>query len=145
MQFVMQKIVIDTNVIVSALIGASYPRQILYNLVFEKKVIVCISGDVFKEYIEVLSREKFRKYPEFVTKAEIVLNKLYELSIKYIPSIKLAVIADEPDNRILELAITAKADYIVTGNTRDFKFSQYEGVKVVTPEQLINLLSKPVE
>jgi len=74
MQSEMQKIVIDTNVIVSALIGSSYPRQILYNLVLEKKVIVCTSPDVFKEYIEVLSREKFRKYPEFVAKAEIALN-----------------------------------------------------------------------
>ncbi|HEY6900854.1 MAG TPA: PIN domain-containing protein, partial [Puia sp.] len=78
---------------------------------------------------------------EFVAKAEIVLSKLYELSIKYIPSIKLSVIADEPDNRMLELAVTAQADYIVTGNTKDFTFSQYEGVKIVTPEQLVGLVT----
>jgi len=141
----MQRIVIDTNVIVSALIGSNYPRQILYNLVFEKKIIVCTSSDIFKEYIEVLSREKFRKYPEFVAKAEIVLNKLYELSIKYIPSIKLTVIADEPDNRILELAVTAQADYIVTGNTRDFTFSIYQNVKIVSPEQFVTLMSSQPE
>lgn len=138
----MLKIVIDTNVIVSALIGSSYPRQILYNQVLEKKVLVCISSDVFKEYIEVLGREKFRRYPEFVAKAEIVLSKLYELSQKYIPSVKHSVIKDDPDNRILELAVTAQADYIVTGNTRDFTFDEYGGVKVVTPEQLIRLLAK---
>jgi hypothetical protein len=143
MQSEMQKIVIDTNVIVSALIGSSYPRQILYNLVFEKKVIVCTSSNVFKEYIEVLSREKFRKYPEFVAKAEIALNKLYELSIRYIPSAKLAIIQDEPDNRILELAVTAQADYIVTGNTRDFTFTQYEGTKIVSPEKLVSIILKP--
>ncbi len=139
----MQKIVIDTNVIVSALIGSGYPSKILYNLVFEKKVIVCTSADVFKEYIEVLNREKFRKYPDFVAKAEIVINKLYELSIKYLPSARLTVIQDDADNRILELAVTAQADYIVTGNTRDFIFNQYEGIKVVSPEQLINLVLKP--
>ena len=137
----MLKIVIDTNVIVSALIGSSFPRQILYTLVFEKKVLVCISTEVFREYIEVLGREKFRKYPEFVAKAEIVLSKVYELSQKYIPSVKHSAIKDDPDNRILELAVTAQADYIVTGNIRDFTFSEYEGVKIVTPEQLINLLS----
>jgi putative PIN family toxin of toxin-antitoxin system len=101
---------------------------------------VCTSTDAFKEYIEVLSREKFRKYPEFVAKAEIVLNKLYELSIKYIPSTKLSVIPDDPDNRILELAVTAQADYIVTGNTRDFTFDQYEGVKIVSPEQFVSII-----
>lgn len=137
----MLKIVIDTNVIVSALIGSSYPRQILYNLAFEKKVLVCVSSDVFKEYVEVLGREKFRKYPEFVAKAEIVLSKLYELSQKYIPSVKHSVIKDEPDNRILELAITAQADYIVTGNTKDFTFTEYGGVKIVIPEQLISIMS----
>jgi predicted nucleic acid-binding protein len=42
MQSGMQTIVIDTNFVVSALIGSSYPRQIIYNLVFEKKVIVCL-------------------------------------------------------------------------------------------------------
>jgi len=57
----MLKIVIDTNVIVSALIGSNYPREILYNLVFEKKVLVCTSTDVFKEYIEVLKQRKIQK------------------------------------------------------------------------------------
>ena len=139
----MLKIVIDTNVIVSALIGSSFPRQILYNLVFEKKVLVCISTEVFREYIEVLGRDKFRKYPEFVAKAEIVLSKVYELSQKYIPSVKHSVIKVDPDNRVLELAVTAQADYIVTGNTRDFTFSEYEGIKIVTLELLISLLSNP--
>lgn len=136
----MQKVVIDTNVIVSALIGSSFPRQIVYNPVFEKKIIVCTSTELFKEYIEVLNRDKFRKYPEFVTKAEIVLNKLFELSLKYIPSVKLSVIKDEPDNRVLELAVSAQADFIITGNTRDFSFTQYEGIRIVTPEQFIQLI-----
>lgn len=114
----MQKIVIDTNVIVAALIGSSFPRQILYYLVFEK-------------------------YPEFVTKAEIVLNKLYELSVKYIPSVKITAIKDDPDNRVLELAFTAQADFIITGNTKDFTFNQYEGISVVTPEQFINTFLNP--
>jgi len=106
-------------------------------------VIVCTSTELFKEYIEVLKRDKFRKYPELVTKAEIVLNKLYELSIKYIPSVKLTVIKDDPDNRVLELAVTAQTDFIITGNTKDFSFSQYEGISIVTPEQFIAIVSKP--
>jgi putative PIN family toxin of toxin-antitoxin system len=82
----MQKVVIDTNVIVSALIGSSYPTQIIFNLVLGKKVIVCSSFEVFAEYVEVLHRERFSKYPQFLTKAEIVLNQIDELSLKFIPS-----------------------------------------------------------
>jgi hypothetical protein len=45
----------------------------------------------------VLHRERFAKYPQFLTKAEIVLNKIDELSLKFIPSIKLQVIDDKSD------------------------------------------------
>ena len=54
----MQKIVIDTNVIVSVLISKGIPANIINELVFEKKVILCISDAVLDEYSEVLSREK---------------------------------------------------------------------------------------
>jgi hypothetical protein len=135
----MQKVVIDTNVIISALIGSSYPQQILFDLVLGKKVIVCMSLEVFTEYVEVLNREKFVKYPGFVTKAEIVINKLEELSIKYIPSIKLDIIKDAPDNRFLELGVTANADFLITGNTNDFRLDEYAGMKIVTPEAYIKI------
>lgn len=133
-----EKVVIDTNVIVSALIGGSFPKQILYDFVLSGKVSICLSSDVFKEYVEVLNRPKFKKYPEFVTRAEIILGRLYTISTKYIPAVRLSVIADEPDNRILELALTAEAHYIITGNTNDLTFSHYADTKVVTPEQFIH-------
>lgn len=71
----MQKIILDTNVIVSALISSSIPTQILYDLVLTKKVDTCLSEDIFLEYIEVLNRDKFTRFTNFKTKAEIVLNK----------------------------------------------------------------------
>jgi putative PIN family toxin of toxin-antitoxin system len=91
----MHKVVIDTNVLISALIGSSYPTQIVFDLVLGKKVTVCSSAEIFKEYLEVLYRKKFIKYPGFVTKAEIVLSKIDEFSIKFTPGTKLKVIKDE--------------------------------------------------
>ena len=134
----MQKIVIDTNIIVSALIGSGYPTQIIFDLVLGKKIIVCSSFEVFAEYIEVLRRERFAKYPQFLTKAEIVLNKIDELSLKFIPTIKLQVIDDKSDNKFLELGITANADFLITGNTHHFKMKEYQNIKIVTPEEYIN-------
>ena len=124
---------------VSALIGHSYPRQIIFNLVLEKKVQVCISPQIFSEYIEVLSRPKFLSYPEFIIKAEIVLNKIDELSLKVNPLLTLDVIKDENDNRFLELAITAKADFLITGNRSDFRLGHYEQTQIVTPKEYIEL------
>lgn len=77
----MQKIILDTNVIVSALISNSIPTKILYELVLAKEVETCLSDEIFKEYIEVLGRDKFSKFANFKTKADIVLNKLRENSI----------------------------------------------------------------
>jgi putative PIN family toxin of toxin-antitoxin system len=53
----MQKLILDTNVIVSALISNAIPSKILYELVLTEKVKICLSEEVFAEYVEVLSRE----------------------------------------------------------------------------------------
>jgi putative PIN family toxin of toxin-antitoxin system len=128
-----QKIILDTNIIISALIQRSYPYLILQNLVFEKLVDLCISDELFKEYIDVINRPKFNRYPDFQSKSELVLIQVLELGIKYKPIDKFEIIEDVDDNKILELAVEAKADFIITGNTNDFTFSMFRGTKIVTP------------
>ena len=115
----MQKIVINTNVIVSALIGKSYPKEIIFSLVLKKKVIVCISPEVFDEYVNVLNRERFIKYAGFVANAEIVLSRMEELSQKHLPALIIDRIKDDSDNAFLELGVSANIDFLITGNTND--------------------------
>ncbi|MEP7129234.1 MAG: putative toxin-antitoxin system toxin component, PIN family [Chitinophagales bacterium] len=134
----MQRIVIDTNVIVSALIGSANSQKIIYDFVFGKKVIVCSSPQEFSEYVEVLNRDRFAKYPEFVTKAEIVLNKIQELSLKFFPDIGIHIINDEKDNRFLELAAAAGAGFVITGNSKDFTMAMYDKTKIVSPAEYVN-------
>ena len=69
----MQKVIIDTNVLVSALIQRNYPNFIIFNYVLENRVELCLSTDLFEEYFEVLNRPKFRKYPDFISNAEFIL------------------------------------------------------------------------
>lgn len=69
----MQRIIIDTNVMVSALIQKNYPYFIIYNSVLENCVEICLSTELFEEYFEVLNRPKFRKHQDFTSKAEILL------------------------------------------------------------------------
>jgi putative PIN family toxin of toxin-antitoxin system len=87
-----QKIIIDTNVLVSALIQRSYPYFIIYNCVLENLTDVCISDDLFKEYLDVLYRPKFNKYPDFLNRAEFVLTQLESISSKYFPKERIDVI-----------------------------------------------------
>jgi putative PIN family toxin of toxin-antitoxin system len=55
----MQKIILDTNVVVSALIQKSFPYLILHDLYIERKIRLCISENLMSEYHDVLKRDKF--------------------------------------------------------------------------------------
>jgi len=55
-------------------------------------------------------------------------------AIKFYPTQKLDVIKDKDDNKLLELAVESKADFIITGNTNDFTMNDYKGTKIVTPK-----------
>jgi len=129
----MQKLVIDTNVIISALIGKGNPYRILYHVVFDEKARLHFSEEIWEEYVEVLNRERFAKFPDFKTNAEIVLNRLAELGKIVVPTKKIEMLKDTDDNMFLETAVAANADFLITGNTNDFTISQIEKTKIVTP------------
>ena len=130
----MQKIILDTNVIVSSLIQRNYPYLIV-DYCIEGNAIICISDPIFKEYLEVLARPKFSRFTDFKTNAEFLMARLNEFSKIYEPKAKLKIIEDEFDNRFLELADISKADFIITGNTNDFTMKNYKETKIVTPSE----------
>jgi len=140
----MQKIVIDTNVIVSSLIQKGYPYQIIYDLFFNDKINICISPQLAAEYHDVLKRPKFSKYPEFLVKAENVLANIELKALHYQPNLNINLISDKDDNKILELADECAADFIITGNTNDFTFSQFKNSRIVTPKEYMEN-HKPIE
>jgi uncharacterized protein len=130
----MQKIIVDTNVIVSSLIQRSYPYFIIYELFIEYKLEICISEELMSEYFAVLARPKFSKYHEFFVNAESLLIEIEKRATTYNPKTKLSIINDIKDNVLLELAEECNADFIVTGNSNDFTFSVYKGTKIVSPK-----------
>ena len=131
----MQKIILDTNVIVSSLISNTVPTLIVNEFVLNRKVLVCLSDEIFSEYVEVINRDKFSRFTNFKAKAEIVLNKLHEISTFYNTSRKIEVLTDTSDNKFLELAAASSADYLITGNTLDFRMKEFEYTKILTPRE----------
>ncbi len=131
----MQKIIIDTNVFVSALIQRGYSYLIINELFVEQRIQLCVSDDILAEYFEVLSRPKFSKFQEFFVNAEILISQINLKAIKYVPTIKLELINDLDDNKFLELADECSADFLITGNTNDFTFPFYKQTKILTPRE----------
>ena len=130
----MQRVVIDTNVIVSSLIQRGYPNLIINDLFIEQKFTLCISEELLAEYYEVLARPRFSKFQDFFIRAESLLAEIENKAEKFIPSITLDLISDDDDNMVLELAHECSADFVITGNTTDFTFPTYHQTKIVTPK-----------
>jgi len=87
------------------------------------------------EYYEVLNRPKFSRFPDFLSKAKILLAEIESKSLKFEPKLKLNLISDIDDNMILELAVECSANFIITGNSNDFTFSEYKQTKILSPKE----------
>jgi uncharacterized protein len=140
----MQKVVIDTNVFVSALIHRGFSYHIVNDLFIEGKLDLCISDEVLQEYYLVLNRKKFSKFPDFVSKAEALLVDIETKSTKFFPTTKLTIISVKDDNKFLELTDKSKANYLITGNTNDFTIKKYKKTRILTPREYWEDF-KPVE
>ena len=130
----MRKIILETNVIFSALIQKNYPYLILDHCI-EGNAIICVSNPLLQEYIEVLARPKFARFADFKKNADFLIARISEISEFYEPINKLKIIKDETDNRLLELADISKAGFIITGNTNDFTMKSFKETRIVNPRE----------
>jgi putative PIN family toxin of toxin-antitoxin system len=111
------RVVLDTNILISALWKPDGLEAQTVSLVREGNIVAYVSTELWDEYREVLYREKFHRLSE---SAEKLLAALCPRVIRVVPSEKVAWSVDEGDNRILECAGEAQADYLITGNLRHF-------------------------
>ncbi len=107
-------------------------------MIIEGTVLVCASKKVIKEYIDVINRNKFKKYRNFYTKAEILLGYIEEIAEKYSPKKTIDKLQDKSDNKFLELAIESEADFLITGNLNDFDIREIGVTKIVSPTEYWN-------
>ncbi len=134
------KAVLDTNVLVSALHFGGNPDLILrLSRGRTKRFDLFLSPFILNELARILtdkfywSNLKIEKATQLLVKwGDVVSTKK---SISAIPS-------DETDNRILECAVKAKADFIVSGDKHLLDLKKYEGIRVVTPAQFLKILEK---
>jgi uncharacterized protein len=130
--------VYDTNVIVSAILKPGSIPASLVGLAMEGSVRLILSPAILEEYREVLKRPRFGFEPSAV---DAFLNDLVKASVMAYPTKRVSSALDEPDNRFLECAKTAKAHYLVTGNKKHFPPSQFKGTKIVSPAEFAVYLS----
>jgi len=129
-------VVIDTNVLISAGMGQNdFPSKIFREIVFTNEIKICISAEILAEYEEVIVREKFAKYDGFKERATELVEGIKKIAVFFVPKIKLDILNDSDDNMFLEVALEAGANYIVTGNSKDFIMKEFRGTLILTPKE----------
>ena len=133
----MLKFVLDTNVLVSALISTMGNPALLLDKA-GKNYTLFISKDILTELEAVISRDKFGFTEEEVN---TIIEAIISLSEAVNPEIKLDVIKSDPDdNTILECAVACGASYIVSGDRHLLDLKEYGGIKIITPKDALDLL-----
>ena len=136
----MLKVVFDTNVVVSAALYEKSLPALLLSLGLEDKVRFFVSPALLNEYEAVLKRPRFKLAQNQITE---LMGEINRKALIVTPTKRLKILkADETDNRVLECAIKAKADFIITGNKRHFPFEEFKGSKIVTPREFINSITE---
>ena len=138
--------VLDTNVIVSALLSAQgSPAAIIIRRWEADEFGVVISPALLAELRRVLgyefSYERGRTHIKAPLKTVVTLVKRLEtLATVVEPQLSLHVIEeDAADNRVLECAVAGKAGFVVTGDDHLLKLKEYQGVVILNPAAFLVL------
>ena len=135
------KIVVDTSVFVSALIGAAGPSRELIRQCLHQRYLPLMGNALFCEYESLIKRENILKKcllteKEIWTLLEAFMSVSKWVNVYYLwrPNLK-----DEADNHVIELAVAGNAQIIASNNLKDFKNAEliFPDLLIAKPEQII--------
>ena len=130
------KVVVDTNVIISAVGFGGNPRKIL-NLVVKQYIIAVTSLPSIAELEEVV----YKKFPLLAESYPILAKQLEQKFNMVRPNKTLYILKDADDNKVLEAAVAGDCDYIITGDKELLDLGQFETIKIVTAAQFLSVFN----
>jgi uncharacterized protein len=140
----MQKTVLDTNVLVSGIIGSGYSASIV-NAAQKGQIQLVTSARLLEEFSEVITRRHIaRKYPKAAQAAETLLDFLRAFAI-LTPGIPEAqnISPDRDDDFVLACALDEKVDCIVSGDPHLLNLKIFRGIPILTPREFVEGMLKP--
>lgn len=131
------RLVIDTNIIVSAALRPDCLQRTTFLLAITKPGRLYVSTPILEEFADVLSR------PELAIRKGLRLQLLQLIANRghlIAPSRRIEVTSDPDDNIFVECADAARADYLITGNRKHFP-AFWKNTKIVTPREFVSLVA----
>lgn len=137
----MIRIVVDTNVIVSAYLTRHSNAERILSLAETGHIELCLSPSLFEEIEATLLSPKLmklhRRTPAQVRRAVILLKQYVTLTSD---ALRIEVIQDDPDdNKVLACALECGAEYLVSGDHHLTDLKTYEGVRIVSPATFLEV------
>ena len=127
------RVVIDTNVWVSALVFGGSPRKIFERLVSSGLTLV-VSEGIFSETRRIISQ----KFPDFTEELELFISALApRLIIVSLGTVTIDVARDPKDNVVLETAIVGRAKYIISGDDDLLSLKEYQRILITSPSDFL--------
>ena len=128
------RVVLDTNVLISALLFDGSPEKVVLSTLNGLEELV-LSAYIVAETTRILE-DKFGVEPSSL---ELLQQLLSEAELVYFQPF-LHTIEDEPDNRVLETAVKGKASYLVTGDKLLLQLQHYKDIKIVSVKEFLELI-----
>ena len=128
-----QRVVIDTNIIVSSIVYGGMPKRVV-SLVIDEMAEGVTSPVLQAELIDVLSK-KFSFSKEKLAQAGALLNESFT-TVQ--PTRTISILEDDDDNRVLEAAIAGMCDAIITGDQDLLRLKKYKGITIMTAKQFLD-------
>src|ERR1035438_6018942 len=130
----MIRVVLDTNVLVSANLSDEGLEALVVSLALNQKIPLHASDPILQEYERVLLYPRLKFEPKQVTR---FIARLRRGSVLVTPTRTLSASPDEADNRFLECAEAARADFLVTGNKKHFP-TRWKATEVVNTREFLS-------
>lgn len=128
------RVVLDTNILTSALVYGGEPEKIL-RLALKKRIQVITSPILQAELADIIAK----KFPLSLEDMYLLKTEMQKSFVLVNPHIALDVARDNDDNRVLEVAIEGDCDFIITGDLDLLELGKYEGIKIITPAYFLKL------
>ncbi|MBI2426300.1 MAG: putative toxin-antitoxin system toxin component, PIN family [Candidatus Kerfeldbacteria bacterium] len=127
------RVVADSNIYISSFVFGGLPRRFV-RLAEDGAFRLYISDPILQEVLRILS-QKFRYAPDQIDSALLTLR---ETTIPIQPRSKVTLVSDPDDDRILECALAAEANSIVTGDRDLLRLQVFENIPILTVRQFFS-------
>ena len=135
----MHTVVLDSNVLISAIVFGGIPRVILESII-EGKLKLAFSEALAEEFGAVLQGKKFRLSPQIT---DLIITELQSISETFYPTTTVSVIKKDPaDNKVIECAIAANANFIISGDAHLLELGEYRNIKILSPSDFCRTILK---